>query len=125
MPLRHLALAGIILAIAVSVPDALRCQTTAPSKSALTNQDVIDLVKAGFSSDIVLAKIRSSACSFDTSLAAMKSLKNASVPDSVVLAMVQASPARDQRPQKASYPAMQEVLDKSVQALGGQDAIRK
>jgi hypothetical protein len=125
MPLRHLALAGILLAIVAAFPDALRCQTTAPSKSALTNQDVIDLVKAGFSSDIVLAKIRSAACNFDTSLAAMKSLKSANVPDSVVLAMVQALPARDQRPLKVSYPTMQEILDKSVQALGGEAAIRR
>lgn len=77
MPLRNLALVGVILAIVVSFPDAVKCQTTAPSRSALTNQDVIDLVKAGFSSDVVLAKIRSSACNFDTSLGAMKSLKNA------------------------------------------------
>jgi hypothetical protein len=123
VPFRNLALASILLAIVVSFPDALKCQTTA--RSALTNQDVIDLVNAGFSSDIVLAKIRSSACNFDTSLAAMKSLKNANVPDSVVLAMVQGSPARDQRPLKASYPTMQEVLDKSVQALGGEDTIRR
>lgn len=125
MRLRYLALAGVLIAVLISMPDILRCQTPTPSKSALTNQDVIDLVKAGFSSDIVLAKIRSSACNFDTSLAAMKSLKNANVPDSVVLAMVQASPARDKRPLKASYPTMQEVLDKSVLALGGEDAIRK
>jgi hypothetical protein len=90
----------------------------------LTNQDVIDLVRTGFSSDVVLAKIRSSACSFDTSLAAMKNLKNAGVPDSVVLAMVQVS-TRDHRPLKASYPTMQEVLDKSVEALGGEDTIRR
>jgi hypothetical protein len=123
--LRQLALAGILVAVLVSIPDILRCQTTAATRSALTNQDVIDLVKAGFSTDIVLAKIRSSACNFDTSLAAMKNLKNANVPDSVVLAMVQVSPAKDDRPLKASYPTMQEILDKSVQALGGEAAIRK
>jgi hypothetical protein len=39
--------------------------------------------------------------------------------------MVQALPARDQRTLKTSYPTMQEVLDKSVQALGGEAAIRK
>jgi hypothetical protein len=125
VPLRNLALASILLVIVAWFPYVLRCQTTAPSNSALTNQDVIDLLKAGFSPDIVLAKIRSSLCRFDTSLAAMKTLKNAGVPDSVVLAMVQVSPARDQRPPKSSYPTMQEVLDKSVQALGGEDAIRK
>ena len=90
------------------------------------------MVKAGFSSEIVLAKIKLSACSFDTSLAALKALKDANVPDSVILAVVQAPPGKDSRPgqnnrprQNASYPTLQEILDRSVQALGGEAAIRK
>lgn len=33
----------------------------------LTNKDVIELLEAGLSSDIVIAKIKNSPCKFDTS----------------------------------------------------------
>ncbi|MHB8216875.1 MAG: hypothetical protein ACYDDS_12435 [Candidatus Sulfotelmatobacter sp.] len=56
----------------------------------LTNQDVLDMLKAGLSSEIVAAKIRASSCHFDTSPSALKDMKGNSVPDDVVLAMIQA-----------------------------------
>jgi hypothetical protein len=46
----------------------------AQGKTALTNQDVVDLVKTGLSPDIINAKIRASTCQFDTSTAALKGL---------------------------------------------------
>jgi hypothetical protein len=57
----------------------------------LTNADVLDMLKAGISQDIVVAKIRKSACEFDTSPATLKALKTANTPDAVILAMVEAS----------------------------------
>jgi hypothetical protein len=42
------------------------------------------------SADIIIAKIKTSSCSFETSPAALKELKEAGVPDAVILAMVQA-----------------------------------
>ena len=56
--------------------------------SALTNKDVLDMIKAGLTADIVIAKIKSSETNFDTSPAALAELKAANVPDSVILAMV-------------------------------------
>ncbi len=60
---------------------------------ALSNQDVLDMLKAGLSAEVVVAKIRNTNCSFDTSPLALKELKAAGVPDSVLLAMVEAQPA--------------------------------
>jgi hypothetical protein len=58
--------------------------------SALTNQDVLDMLKTGLAPKIVIAKIKSSTCQFDTSPVALKELKAVGTPDSVILAMVQA-----------------------------------
>ena len=60
------------------------------AQASLTNRDIIGLVKAGIGAEIIVAKIKNSSCSFDTSPAALKELKVAGVPDSVVLVMVQA-----------------------------------
>jgi hypothetical protein len=60
------------------------------AESPLTNKDVIGMLKAGIGAEIVVAKIKTATCSFDTSPTALKELKNTGVPDSVILAMVQA-----------------------------------
>lgn len=39
-----------------------------PGAHALTNKDVLDLVKMGMSSDVIVAKIKNSLSNFDTSL---------------------------------------------------------
>jgi hypothetical protein len=59
----------------------------------LTNSDILDMLSAGVSQEVVIAKIAASTCEFDTSPAALKLLKAAKVPDAVALAMVQ-SPTR-------------------------------
>ncbi|RYY15916.1 MAG: hypothetical protein EOO04_27825 [Chitinophagaceae bacterium] len=51
----------------------------------LTNKGVIELSKAGFGKDMILAKIESSNCKFDVSTAALIDLKKQGVPDDVVL----------------------------------------
>jgi hypothetical protein len=56
--------------------------------ASLTNKDVLDMVKAGLTADIIVAKVKSSPRSFDTSPAVLAELKAASVPDAVILAMV-------------------------------------
>lgn len=56
----------------------------------LTNAAVLNMIKDGLSPEIVVAKIQSSPCNFDTSPASLKNLKDSSVPDAVVLAMVKA-----------------------------------
>jgi hypothetical protein len=54
--------------------------------------------KTGLSSDILVAKIKSSVCSFDTSPAALQTLKGASLGDNVILAMVEAPVAQSDAP---------------------------
>ena len=80
---------------AARIKDAMAAQnTTAPTQSkapgSLTNSDVVGLIKAGISGEVVIAKIKTAPSSFDTTPAALKELKGAGVPDDVILAMVQA-----------------------------------
>ncbi len=57
----------------------------------LENSDVLDMVKAGLPEEVILAKIQGSACNFDTSPAALATLKSAQVPNAVILAVVKKS----------------------------------
>ena len=67
---------------------------------ALTNADVLSLVKAGISAEVIVAKIQASATAFDTSPTALQELKAANVADAVILAMIQALPSRSSSEQK-------------------------
>jgi hypothetical protein len=72
---------------------------TASMKRRLTNQDIIALVSSGISEEVILTKVRatstsgSGATSFDTSVEGLKQLKAASVPDSIIKAMIDPTPA--------------------------------
>jgi len=50
------------------------------------------MVKAGLATEIVVAKIKSSPKSFDTSAATLAELKTANVPDAVIMAMLDTAP---------------------------------
>jgi len=68
---------------------------------ALTNADVVGMVKAGLSDDVILEKIRRSPVAFDVSTEALVSLKTAGVSDQVVKALLarpKGPPALDPRP---------------------------
>lgn len=72
------------------------------SASALTNKDVLDMLKAGLSPEIITAKIKISDTRFDTSVAALQELKAAGAAESVMLAVVEsASPRAAAAPAKA------------------------
>ena len=58
------------------------------SQDILTNAAVVEMVKSGLSPDIVIAKIRSSSVNFDTSTSALKVLKEAGVPENIVIEMI-------------------------------------
>lgn len=81
-------------------PNAQTQPQTQPQDAAakLTNKDVVEMLKANITSAVVIAKIKSSPTSFDTSAAALQELKAANVPDDVILAMVQASPGNAPAP---------------------------
>ena len=63
---------------------------SAQDSSALTNEDVIKLVKAGLPSAVVLAKISSSRTDFDTSVDALVALSAEGIPADVLTAMAEA-----------------------------------
>jgi hypothetical protein len=60
----------------------------------MTNQDVISMTKSGISANVIVVKISTSPCRFDTTIAALTSLKSAGVDDSVLTAMISCKPAR-------------------------------
>ena len=56
----------------------------------LTNADVVQLAKAGIGDAVIVAKVRTSAAAFDTSVDALLALSKEGVSDEVILAMVEA-----------------------------------
>jgi hypothetical protein len=65
-------------------------QASRQTAPPLGNRDVADMLASSFSPEVVVAKIKAGPCAFDISIDAMKQLKVANVPDSVILAMVKA-----------------------------------
>jgi hypothetical protein len=57
-------------------------------QDVLTNGAVVEMVKSGLSTEIIVAKIQSSTVAFDTSAQALKLLSDAGVPDKVVISMI-------------------------------------
>jgi hypothetical protein len=78
----------VFLLVLGTAPSHLSAQDAKSAAKPLTNQDVVDLVKTGLSTEIIAAKIRVSPSQFDTSASALKALKESGVPDAVILAMV-------------------------------------
>lgn len=91
-------------------------QMALSSPHHLSNKDVIDMHGIGLGADLILAKMKSSACKFDTSVAALKALKASGVPDSVILAMVQPSPV----PQLTQLPAVATASETQAQPTAEQ-----
>ena len=62
----------------------------AAESSVLTNEDVLELAKQGLSEGIIIRKIQTSECRFDTSGDGLVALTKAGVPEPVILAMLDA-----------------------------------
>jgi hypothetical protein len=62
----------------------------APEDSRLSNKDVTDMVEAKLSEPVIIRKIRTTKCRFDTSPKALIQLKKAGVSDAIVLAVTNA-----------------------------------
>lgn len=58
----------------------------------LTNRDILQMHTAGLSGDVIIEKIRTSSCDFDTSPASLADLAGNGLPDAVVLAMIRCKP---------------------------------
>jgi hypothetical protein len=84
---------GKVLTIDDSPPPVSPAQPAAASGEALTNGDVVKMVKAKLGDDIIISTVNSSACNFDTSVNGMVTLKEAGVSDPVIKAMRDAQAA--------------------------------
>jgi hypothetical protein len=83
--------AAVLMACVLVMPGS--AQTT---REVLTNDKVIDMVRAGLGDDVIVEKIRQSECQCDTSADGLTKLKAANVSNEVILALV--SSAGGQKP---------------------------
>jgi hypothetical protein len=74
------------------------------AKPALTNDDVVKMVQVKLGDGVIIAKIKSSACKFDTSTDALIKLKEAGVSDAVMQAMAEAAGAATSAAAPAAHP---------------------
>lgn len=70
---------------------AVTSRPTGNSAAGLKNADVIAMVGSGIPDNIIQAKIKVSACAFDTSPESLRQLKLAKVSDAVVIEMINRS----------------------------------
>lgn len=87
-------------------PLALASGGQATGTVALTNDDVIKMAQAKLPDGVIVAKIKTSSCKFDTSLDSLIKLKQAGISDAVMQAMTEAgAPAPSTNPTpSASQP---------------------
>jgi hypothetical protein len=71
----------------------LLATTVLAGETPLTNDDVVKMVQAGLSAEIVIAKIDASKTAFDTSSNALVTLAEAKVPEAVIRSMMAKTPA--------------------------------
>jgi hypothetical protein len=77
----------------------------------LTNQDVVALVASGLPDAVIVAKVQTSDCRFDTSPDALVQLRASHVPDTVLLAMVQAGASAGRGPAASNSPTNATAAD--------------
>jgi hypothetical protein len=78
-------------AAAQAAPTTSTAPTAVPKGPKLTNEDVIKLKKAGFSDDVIIAKIKASGADYKVGVNDLIDLKNAGVRESVIAALIEAS----------------------------------
>ena len=76
-----------------AAPKAATQTGVKPVATGMTNRDVIQLVKAKISDDVIITKIRQSKTRFDTSTQGLVALKQAGVSDQLISVMVNADEA--------------------------------
>jgi uncharacterized membrane protein YgcG len=77
---------------------------TAPKLGILNNKDISEMAGIGLPAEVLIAKIKSSTCDFDTAPPTLKYLKTAGIPDTVILAMIEAPHGEPRALNSASVP---------------------
>lgn len=104
------SLLSVLLALTLS----LSCVSFAFAQETFTtlkNADIMTMVRAKLPSELIIEKINTSSCSFDTFPSVLAEMKYKGVPDDVLMAMVQA-PHGGRRP---SVPAKNRMSDTAVE----------
>src|ERR1043166_4742344 len=78
---------SLILLLLLVAPSLARTQETA-SIRPLVNDDIVQLSRAGVIASVIIVKIKTSPCKFETSPSALVALKEAGVADEVLMEMV-------------------------------------
>ncbi len=71
-----------------SAPPQQQAQLAAQQTPSLTNADVLRMIEAQLAPEVIVEKIKTTPCDFDTSPEALRGLKGAGVPNSLLLLMV-------------------------------------
>jgi hypothetical protein len=90
----------------------------------LTNQDVLEMIKAGLTTEVIVAKIKATPSKFDTSPATLLELKGAGVSDAIIMAMVTGGTPIETAPLTAEMkvPDGTEIEIQLQNTLSGQEA---
>jgi len=101
----------LIALLCASAAGALTAQETPPpvppgatpsavpsQPPALTNEEIVQMVKANFAEETILKAIKLSETRFDTSAAALLGLKNAGVSEAIIQAMLSSKAAKTEAP---------------------------
>lgn len=102
-----LGLHSILCSLAFGDDQKIGQETASQAEEILDNKAVIGLKEIGLGETVIVEKIKSSTCSFDTSLQGLKNLKAAGVADSVIAAMVSAKAVKGSPAKSAASGAEQ------------------
>lgn len=93
-----------VLAVAPALGTPLPASGQASGAAVLTNDDIVKMVRAKLNDSVVVAKIKSSPCKFDTSTEALIKLNQVGVSDAVLAAMAEGPTAVPTPAKTASTP---------------------
>ncbi len=75
-----------------------------PATRALTNADVVSLLKSGLGEELIIEKIKTSSCEFRTDPEDLKALHDGGISDAIIATMMHAVPADQGGPATAIQP---------------------
>jgi hypothetical protein len=76
--------------------------TVAQTRKPLTNDDVLQMVKEGFTEEVIIKAIEANKSDFDTSLPGLRTLKGAGLNEKIINAMLSASSRKPESPTAAA-----------------------
>jgi len=115
---RTMLVVALVALMALSLPAA-----TSLAQEVLTNDSVVQMIKAGLPESVVIAKIRSTATKFDLRTESLVGLKKNGVSDKVLEAMMTPGPPAAGTPAAPSVAAAPPAAAPAAGSLRDRDAI--